>query len=110
MKPSVIIAIFLTSLAVGNSLSASSAPVYSEDIPMNPITYVPVLVMLFVTLGVTISVALAMTWAGRTGQFENLKQGSESIFDDGEPIGEMTDRFPEKSAGKKQEGKNLKIA
>ncbi len=33
-------------------------------------------------------------WAAKTGQFRNLRQGSEVIFDADEPIGKPTDRFP----------------
>ena len=38
---------------------------------------------------------LAFSWAFRSGQFENFDQGSKSIFDEDEPIGEYTDAFPD---------------
>lgn len=42
--------------------------------------------------------ALALGWAFRSGQFENLEQQSKSIFDSDEPVGEATDAFPGESA------------
>jgi cbb3-type cytochrome oxidase maturation protein len=38
---------------------------------------------------------LAFGWAVRSGQFENLPRGAESIFDPDEPVGEATDAFPD---------------
>jgi cbb3-type cytochrome oxidase maturation protein len=38
---------------------------------------------------------LAMSWAVRDGQFENFERSARSIFDPDEPIGQMTDRFPD---------------
>jgi cbb3-type cytochrome oxidase maturation protein len=38
---------------------------------------------------------LALSWAMRDGQFENLERGARSIFDPAEPIGESTDHFPD---------------
>jgi nitrogen fixation-related uncharacterized protein len=42
-----------------------------------------------------VSAVWGLVWAIRTGQMSNFAQGAESIFDDEEPIGEMTDRFPD---------------
>lgn len=42
------------------------------------------------------SALIAFYWAARSGQFRNLKKGSEVIFDEDEPIGQSTDRFPMK--------------
>ena len=56
------------------------------------IIYSVLLGSVFVFGGVAV---LALSWAVRNGQFENLERGSRSIFDPGEPIGEMTDRFPD---------------
>jgi cbb3-type cytochrome oxidase maturation protein len=39
---------------------------------------------------------VAFYWAAKTGQFRDLKAGSEVIFDEDEPIGRATDRFPVK--------------
>jgi len=38
----------------------------------------------------------ALNWAYRNGQFNKLESGSTSIFDEDEPMGQVTDRFPEK--------------
>ena len=38
----------------------------------------------------------ALAWAIRTGQFANFRRGASSIFDEEEPIGEVTDSFPGK--------------
>jgi len=35
-----------------------------------------------------------LTWAIRTGQLRHFGEGATSIFDDEEPVGEMTDGFP----------------
>jgi cbb3-type cytochrome oxidase maturation protein len=37
---------------------------------------------------------LALAWAFRDGQFENVASGATTIFDADEPIGEATDSFP----------------
>jgi nitrogen fixation-related uncharacterized protein len=40
----------------------------------------------------------ALAWAVRSGQFQqSLSEGDEVIFDDDEPVGEMTDTFPDVS-------------
>jgi cbb3-type cytochrome oxidase maturation protein len=44
-------------------------------------------------LGVTVVAVFA--WAIRTGQFSDFQRGATSIFDEDEPLGEMTDWFPE---------------
>ena len=38
--------------------------------------------------------ALALHWAHKHGQLGNLEQGARSIFDEDEPMGEVTDSFP----------------
>lgn len=40
---------------------------------------------------------LALSWAVQNGQFENFERSARSIFDPDEPIGELTDHFPEDS-------------
>ena len=40
------------------------------------------------------SALLALRWALRTGQLRDHDKGSLLIFDDEEPLGEVTDRFP----------------
>ncbi len=74
---------------------ADFSPVeYRDDIILTPISYVPTMIMVVVTLLITVSVALALTWAGKSGQFENLSSSAETIFDEGEPVGQVTDKFP----------------
>lgn len=41
------------------------------------------------------SALAAFCWAARTGQFENLDEAPEVIFDESEPVGKTSDRFPE---------------
>ncbi|MCC6265771.1 MAG: cbb3-type cytochrome oxidase assembly protein CcoS [Bryobacterales bacterium] len=41
-----------------------------------------------------LSAVWGLVWAIRTGQFHGLREGAESIFDDGEPVGTPTDFFP----------------
>jgi cbb3-type cytochrome oxidase maturation protein len=38
---------------------------------------------------------LALGWAFRSGQFDNFQKGAQSIFGPDEPVGEMTDAFPD---------------
>lgn len=38
-----------------------------------------------------LSAVLALAWAGESGQFKDMKKGSESIFDHDEPVGIATD-------------------
>ena len=40
--------------------------------------------------------ALALHWAHKHGQLSDLDRGAETIFDDDEPMGEVTDKFPPK--------------
>lgn len=42
------------------------------------------------------SALIAFYWAAKTGQFQNIQRGAEVIFDEEEPIGRPTDRFPVK--------------
>lgn len=42
------------------------------------------------------SALVAFYWAAGDGQFRDLKRGAEVIFDEDEPIGRATDRFPAK--------------
>jgi len=43
-----------------------------------------------------IAAAVALYWAHRHGQLDNLEAGARSIFDEDEPEGEVTDAFPAK--------------
>jgi cbb3-type cytochrome oxidase maturation protein len=40
------------------------------------------------------SAVAALVWAVRTGQMRDFQRGAASIFDNDEPIGKVTDRFP----------------
>ncbi len=41
-----------------------------------------------------LSVLGGMWWAIRRGEMKRVARGAYSIFDDDEPVGEMTDAFP----------------
>jgi nitrogen fixation-related uncharacterized protein len=41
-----------------------------------------------------VAAAIALHWAHKNGQFSNLDQGATSIFDEDEPLGQVTDQFP----------------
>lgn len=43
-----------------------------------------------------IAAAAALHWAHKHGQLSNLEKGAQTIFDDDEPMGEVTDQFPHK--------------
>ena len=45
--------------------------------------------------------ALALGWAFKSGQFENVDEGAKTIFGADEPIGEATDAFPGETTGPK---------
>ena len=42
----------------------------------------------------------ALIWAVVTGQFGEFQKGATSIFDEDEPIGQMTDSFPVRDQSK----------
>ena len=52
-----------------------------------------------------VAAALALHWAHKNGQFSNLDKGARSIFDDDEPLGQVTDRFP---ASRRKHSKKVK--
>jgi cbb3-type cytochrome oxidase maturation protein len=62
----------------------------------------------FYTLAFLIAVAItgtavfALHWSSRHGQLRDFERGATSIFDDEEPVGQMTDRFPQ--AGRRKPG------
>jgi len=96
-----IFSVFLFQVLFSTSVASEASEVlYKEDASFNPIGYLPVLVIFFVTIAFSISVVLALTWAGKSGQFENLTEGSKTIFDEFEPIGQTTDSFPLKTPRK----------
>ena len=57
----------------------------------------------FYTLAFLIAAALtgtavyALYWSSRHGQLRDFERGAVSIFDEEEPVGRMTDRFPAKT-------------
>jgi nitrogen fixation-related uncharacterized protein len=61
----------------------------------HPLYYV-ILASSFVLL--TGSALLALRWALRTGQLRDSKKTALVIFDDDEPVGQMTDSFPDKGS------------
>lgn len=58
---------------------------------MHVIYYIAVFGMLALFSG---TVIWAMWWAVRGGQFSQFQHGATSIFDDDEPLGQITDAFP----------------
>lgn len=44
---------------------------------------------------------LALRWATRHGAFDDFQKTALSIFDEDEPVGQMTDRFPADSGNEK---------
>ncbi len=43
---------------------------------------------------------LAFWWALRHGEFDHLQKTALSIFDEQEPVGQMSDHFPDANRGK----------
>jgi len=43
-----------------------------------------------------VAAAMALHWAHKHGQLTHLEKGAQTIFDDDEPMGEVTDQFPHK--------------
>lgn len=41
------------------------------------------------------SALLALRWALRTGQFHHTERDALLVFDDEEPLGQVSDRFPQ---------------
>ena len=56
-------------------------------------------------LGLTAVCALFRCF--HSGQMQDFHAGARSIFDDVEPIGEATDRFPSDESSRGMEGKDL---
>jgi cbb3-type cytochrome oxidase maturation protein len=47
-----------------------------------------------VMMGFGVSALYGIFWAAKSGQFSDLQKGGESIFDQDEPLGVVTDAFP----------------
>jgi cbb3-type cytochrome oxidase maturation protein len=61
----------------------------------------------FITAFATVlglSAVCALFWCVRSGQMQDFRAGARSIFDDDEPIGEVTDRFPSDMSARKTTG------
>lgn len=59
----------------------------------------PAYILIFGTIALlSLSVVVVFGWAIRSGQFADFQSGSTSIFDADEPLGEMTDWFPDDRA------------
>lgn len=50
--------------------------------------------LLVIMILMAASAVLALFWAAKTGQFSNLGEASQVIFDEDEPVGNVTDHFP----------------
>lgn len=57
-------------------------------------------IWIFMTVLALTSIA-ALVWAIHAGQFRRIDEGAESIFDVDEPIGMVTDTFPNTSGREK---------
>jgi cbb3-type cytochrome oxidase maturation protein len=64
-----------------------------------PVDFMSVVWILFVCSVVLLPgvALLALRWAIRQGEFSHLDKTALSIFDDEEPVGLVTDRFPSRS-------------
>jgi nitrogen fixation-related uncharacterized protein len=40
------------------------------------------------------SAVAALVWSIRRGEFDQMREAALSIFDEEEPVGQVTDRFP----------------
>lgn len=63
------------------------------------IVFIGIWIFMFV---LSLSAIAALIWAIRTNQFSNFQKGAHSIFDEDEPIGEMTDEFPDSTSQHKK--------
>lgn len=63
------------------------------------IAYLVIAACIFVFGG---SAVWALLWAIRSGEFADLRSGATSIFDDEEPVGLVTDGFPQKQCRNQQ--------
>jgi hypothetical protein len=61
-----------------------------------------VLWILFLTglIGIPAAGLFILRWAARNGEFRHLDKIALSIFNEEEPVGELTDRFPHSDAKK----------
>lgn len=57
-----------------------------------------------VSLAVTAGALILLVWSWRRGHLRAMNRGATSIFDEREPVGRMTDRFPKNRAEKEAAG------
>jgi cbb3-type cytochrome oxidase maturation protein len=69
---------------------------------------VPVIIFAAIIL-MAISAVAAFTWTARRGEFDHLDQTAESIFDTEEPIGELSDIFPDARTRQKAIRENITL-
>lgn len=67
----------------------------------------------FIMLGVAMvalggSALLALYWAARSGQYRNLEESAQVIFDQDEPVGRQTDFFPGSQSSSKARSKQTR--
>jgi cbb3-type cytochrome oxidase maturation protein len=55
------------------------------------------LLILTTVAGLTVVALLAFGWAVKNGQFSDFEAGARSIFDEEEPVGTVTDAFPDEA-------------
>jgi cbb3-type cytochrome oxidase maturation protein len=53
------------------------------------------LLILVTVTGLTVCAIVAFGWAVKDGQFADFEAGARSIFDASEPVGRVTDEFPD---------------
>jgi len=63
--------------------------------------YAAIIVLIVMGFGAVGAVA-AFFWAAKNQQFEDVEEGSHTIFGPDEPIGEATDSFPGRAPGKQK--------
>ena len=49
-----------------------------------------------VAIAISGTAVYALYWSSKHGQLRDFERGAASIFDEQEPVGEMTDHFPAK--------------
>ena len=62
-------------------------------------------ILIFGTIALlSITVVVVFAWAISSGQFADFQHGATSIFDDDEPLDEMTDWFPDQRPSQTPDG------
>jgi cbb3-type cytochrome oxidase maturation protein len=63
---------------------------------MTPMEWVFYTVAFLLAVALSGSAVYALYWSSRHGQLRDFERGARSIFDEQEPVGRVTDRFPPK--------------